>query len=102
MRSILRFLEPVLGPILGNLMETSRKPHKTVIFSHKPSQTAVLNLIYGINQPGTLKHGCILLPLGSPTRVPKQLYEQSVPACRTCACRGVPGWVWDRGGQGEG
>ena len=29
-----------------------------------------VNLKYCINQPGTLYSGCVLLPLGSPTRVP--------------------------------
>ena len=39
---------------------------------------------------------CVLVPLGSPTGVPKRVYEQSVPACRTCAGSGV------RAGYGTG
>ena len=47
---------------------------------------------------------CVLAPLGSPTDLQKRVYEQSVPACRTCTGGvyrvgygdrvGVPGWLY--------
>ena len=59
--------------------------------SARTSQTAVRTSITVYNQPGTSITGCVLLPLGSPTRVRNWVYEQSVPACRTCVAGGYQG-----------
>ena len=64
----------------------------------KPSQTAVLNLILGINQPGTLNTGCVLGPLGSPTDLQKRVLRQCPTFGYALVGRvGVRGGVWPGG-----
>ena len=46
------------------------------------------------NQSGTLKPRCVLIPLGSPTRVPKVVYRPKLPTFGWC----VPEGVRDLGG----
>ena len=81
----------------------------------KPMETQSngrLNLNNCINQPGTLKTGCVHTPLGSPTRCPKRSYVRArgVPvrwssrAVRVGGLGGytgvVPGWVYWEGYTG--
>ena len=83
MRSILRSNEVNLRTKLSKQRtELSKTVYKVV----KTQSNGRVNLKYGIYRPGTHKLGCVLIPLGSPTRSSKQLF--STVYCTVSLVRG--------------
>ena len=78
--------------------ELSKTSHKPVI----NQSYGRVNLNNGYNQSGTLNTGCVLLPLGSPTRSQKQLLVHRAGRGRWWRQVGSTGGVWGLGGYRGG